>query len=363
MSVFLIYTFLFAVGGVAGWIIEVIFRRFVSQKHWVNPGFLTGPCLPLYGGSLCILYTLAELEGAINIEPAWLEKILLFLLMAIAITLLEYAVGTIMISTIHIRLWDYSECFGNIRGIICPRFTFYWGLLSAGYYFLVHPHIMDALDWLSHNLTFSFAIGFFYGILVIDLAYSTQKCNFFSPFVPYAYSSIEYRNRKKEEAMILAAPFDPRKGLADMPDLINPVAENLETLYIFGMPRCAVEEFNMFFKKLEVDHIVYYPFASSSGIVELYGRCKLLLFPSLNEGLGFPIIESQVCGCRVITTDKKPMNSLVLAGSALLKGTGIEDTETISNILEDDTFDFEELSKSAKERFSYMEVKRFFNKD
>ena len=174
MSVFLIYTFLFAVGGVAGWIIEVIFRRFVSQKHWVNPGFLTGPCLPLYGGSLCILYTLAELEGAINIEPAWLEKILLFLLMAIAITLLEYAVGTIMISTIHIRLWDYSECFGNIRGIICPRFTFYWGLLSAGYYFLVHPHIMDALDWLSHNLTFSFAIGFFYGILVIDLAYSTQ---------------------------------------------------------------------------------------------------------------------------------------------------------------------------------------------
>ena len=63
MNYFLILTFLFAVGSVTGWCIELIYRRFVSQKHWVNPGFLAGPCLPLYGFSLCILYLILSLFG------------------------------------------------------------------------------------------------------------------------------------------------------------------------------------------------------------------------------------------------------------------------------------------------------------
>lgn len=174
MSYFLILTFLFAIGGMAGWGIEVIYRRYVSQKHWVNPGFLTGPCLPLYGFSLCILYLLANLEPRLQVQPEWLEKLLLFLLMAAAITALEYLVGRIMLATTHVRLWDYTGCFGNIQGIICPQYSFYWMLLSAAYYFFVHPHILEALAWLSQNLAFSFGIGFFYGILVIDFNYSAQ---------------------------------------------------------------------------------------------------------------------------------------------------------------------------------------------
>ncbi len=174
MGYFLILTFLFAVGGMTGWGIEVIYRRFVSQKHWVNPGFLTGPCLPLYGFSLCILYLLAGLESRIPAADIRIQKLLLFLLMGAAITALEYAVGRIMIETQHIRLWDYSTCLGNIQGIICPRYSFYWMILSAMYYFFVHPHILAALEWLSRNLAFSFCIGFFYGILVIDFAYSIR---------------------------------------------------------------------------------------------------------------------------------------------------------------------------------------------
>lgn len=174
MSYFLILTFLFAIGGMTGWGIEVFYRRFVSQKHWVNPGFLTGPCLPLYGFSLCILYLLAQTEERIPVQDDRLQKLILFLIMAAAITALEYAVGRIMISVEHVRLWDYRECFGNIQGIICPQYSFYWMLLSALYYFFVHPHILSALFWLSQNLAFSFGIGFFYGILVIDLSYSVQ---------------------------------------------------------------------------------------------------------------------------------------------------------------------------------------------
>ena len=59
MNLFLTLAFLFCIGSVLGWGLEVIFRRFFSAHHWVNPGFLVGPYLPLYGSSLCVLYLLA----------------------------------------------------------------------------------------------------------------------------------------------------------------------------------------------------------------------------------------------------------------------------------------------------------------
>jgi glycosyltransferase involved in cell wall biosynthesis len=42
-------------------------------------------------------------------------------------------------------------------------------------------------------------------------------------------------------------------------------------------------------------------------LAALYSGAELLLFPSLEEGFGWPIIEAQACGCRVVTTAKDPM--------------------------------------------------------
>ena len=39
----------------------------------------------------------------------------------------------------------------------------------------------------------------------------------------------------------------------------------------------------------------------------LYSAAELVLFPSLEEGFGWPIVEAQACGCRVATTQKAPM--------------------------------------------------------
>lgn len=42
----------------------------------------------------------------------------------------------------------------------------------------------------------------------------------------------------------------------------------------------------------------------------MYSRASALLFPSLAEGFGWPIIEAMACGCPVITTDEAPMNEV-----------------------------------------------------
>jgi glycosyltransferase involved in cell wall biosynthesis len=46
-------------------------------------------------------------------------------------------------------------------------------------------------------------------------------------------------------------------------------------------------------------------------------ECDLLLFPSLHEGFGLPIIEAQACGRPVVTSDRRPMRD-VAGGAACL---------------------------------------------
>ena len=94
--------------------------------------------------------------------------------MALSMTAIEYIAGLMSLKLMHIRLWDYSSQWGNIQGLICPQFSLIWAAASAGYYFLVHPHILDALKWLSENLAFSFVIGYFFGVFTIDVVYSAH---------------------------------------------------------------------------------------------------------------------------------------------------------------------------------------------
>ncbi len=42
----------------------------------------------------------------------------------------------------------------------------------------------------------------------------------------------------------------------------------------------------------------------------LYSSASLLLFPSLLEGFGMPILEAQACGCLVATSDRSPMREV-----------------------------------------------------
>lgn len=178
MSLLLILAFLFFIGSVTGWIIELLFRRFISsanpERKWINPGFCTGPYLPIYGCGLCLMYLIASLEDFNLIQSPVLNKVVLFLSMAICMTVIEYIAGIVILKTTKVRLWDYSNEWGNIQGIICPKFSLIWALLGAAYYFLVHPHILDTLNWLSANLAFSFFIGLFFGFFIIDVVNSSQ---------------------------------------------------------------------------------------------------------------------------------------------------------------------------------------------
>lgn len=177
MGIFLVIAFIFFMGSLIGWIIELFYRKFISkanlERKWINPGFLVGPYLPLYGFGLVAMYILSQIDVSF-IENSVIQQMILFILMAIVMTLIEYIAGIIFIKGMKVKLWDYTNEWGNIQGIICPRFSFYWAVLSAIYYFLIHPYILNSIYWLAEHLAFSFVVGFFYGIFLIDICYSMQ---------------------------------------------------------------------------------------------------------------------------------------------------------------------------------------------
>jgi len=63
---------------------------------------------------------------------------------------------------------------------------------------------------------------------------------------------------------------------------------------------------------------------SNEELRSLYTGATALLFPSLYEGFGWPLIEAQSCGCPVITSNRPPMTEV--AGDAALYIDPAEET-------------------------------------
>jgi glycosyltransferase involved in cell wall biosynthesis len=70
---------------------------------------------------------------------------------------------------------------------------------------------------------------------------------------------------------------------------------------------------------------------TNEGLRALYSAAEALLFPSLAEGFGWPIIEAQACGCPVVTTGREPMT--VVGGAAAVYITPDDVTGSAGSIV------------------------------
>lgn len=65
----------------------------------------------------------------------------------------------------------------------------------------------------------------------------------------------------------------------------------------------------------------------------LYSAAQGLIFPSLAEGFGWPIIEAQACGCPVFTSNRKPMTEV--GGDSAVYFDTFDEVGTAKNILQE----------------------------
>ena len=74
-----------------------------------------------------------------------------------------------------------------------------------------------------------------------------------------------------------------------------------------------------------------------------------MLFPSVQEGFGWPLIEAQACGCPVFTSDLTPMNEIGGPGACYVDP---HDPEAMANAIERAAGRFEEMRDLGLENAS-----------
>jgi len=170
MVVFMLkYLLLFVSGSIIGWCTEVVYRRYLGKaRKWINPGFLSGPFLPIYGTGICLLYIICDLEIIMVV------RVILFFIMT---TCVEYTTGLIFLKYYKTRLWDYTTVKFNIQGIISPAFSIIWVVLSVLFYYLLYPVFYSKIEFVYMHLESSLFIGIFIGIILVDMTNSFNVVN------------------------------------------------------------------------------------------------------------------------------------------------------------------------------------------
>ncbi|RVU98593.1 hypothetical protein EII22_01950 [Coriobacteriales bacterium OH1046] len=148
----------FAIYSCAGWLFESILCS-VSEKRFINRGFLNGPICPIYGaGALAaVLFLRGEPDG-----------MSLFCWGAVVCSLLEYLTSWVMEKIYHTRWWDYSDRFLNLNGRICVPATLLFGLFVVLVVRVIQP-ALEALFSMTDPQLLSAICGIFIAVLAIDL--------------------------------------------------------------------------------------------------------------------------------------------------------------------------------------------------
>ena len=188
------YLFIFALFSIIGWILELVYRSFTTKKL-VNPGFMSGCVVPLYGMGAIIANFICILISKVNINS---KLMLVFIGSIIFLTLLEFICGFILLKYFHLRLWDYREFKINYKGYICLNFSLIWGLGGVLYYLFIYSYINSiSLIFISTNIGI-FILGIFLGMFIIDLSMSIKLLNRFTKYANELKENINIEKIKLE---------------------------------------------------------------------------------------------------------------------------------------------------------------------
>jgi uncharacterized membrane protein len=143
-----------------GWILEVVYYG-ITQKKFVNRGFLYGPVCPIYGaGGTVVVLCLTPLKGFF---PA------LYVSSVILTSVIEFLTGYVLEKLYHIRWWDYSDRKFNIKGYICPQFSLAWGVACTALMYFIHPLLYDTVIFRLGNTVKLIAVILLGIVFIADL--------------------------------------------------------------------------------------------------------------------------------------------------------------------------------------------------
>lgn len=176
LFLFLIYSFI-------GWAGESLSKT-VKKRRGVNSGFLNGPICPIYGfGGFIMVFLVRLFEKRFSYFEASnsaAANAALFLISFVILSVWEYIVGLLLEKTFHVKYWDYSKKFLNIKGRVCLKNSLYWGVAGVLFAKVFEPWqnrvFLPAIKSVPQNVIIIF-VSLAYGALLCDFIASVRSAS------------------------------------------------------------------------------------------------------------------------------------------------------------------------------------------
>ncbi len=124
---------------------------------------------------------------------------------------------------------------------------------------------------------------------------------------------------------LFVGTVQPRKNLERVIRAFSRQSSDIR-LIIAGSKGWLSDEIYALPKKLGIeDRVKFLGYVLDEKLPELYSGAIALVFPSLFEGFGLPILEAQVCGCPVITSNVSSMPEIAGKGAILVNPYDVDD--------------------------------------
>lgn len=139
--------------------------------------------------------------------------------------------------------------------------------------------------------------------ILVDVPYTHESCEIEESFSWFDEGQAE---KFSKNTVLLVNALDWRKGLDVIQDVLVRAARRLNfNVVIVGKERIPMAAVEQFFSALEAVglQISWWRYANDEVLNACYGNSRTLLFPSVYEGLGLPVLEAQSAGLPVITSN------------------------------------------------------------
>jgi glycosyltransferase involved in cell wall biosynthesis len=107
---------------------------------------------------------------------------------------------------------------------------------------------------------------------------------------------------------------EPRKNMKNILEafqILNRDFPNLKLLKVGKVnPKNRAQTIEYVRKFNLEQNVIFTDYVTEDALPAIYSQAKVLLFPSLLEGFGMPLIEAMACGCPIITSNRDPMQEL-----------------------------------------------------
>lgn len=202
----------------AGWVLETIYRT-TQQRRLVNPGFLVGPFLPIYG---FFTTTVIWCSGPLS-QLAWEWQFVYFVFLS---TFLEYGAGWFFERFFHLQLWDYHSTPFNFQGRIALGYSLLWGILGLAFHQIINPTVQIHLARIPQTLRTTLALSLIVYV-IWDLIRSTLLLRRLESFV----TMFQERYERLELSLFHSASSPFLRFLRTYPKMRHTLSEKMTLLY------------------------------------------------------------------------------------------------------------------------------------